>query len=71
MIITQGGSRRDMLKRYTVEAQDTTRPDRLKKECIIMIMTTKVIIIKTKDTNITEIEKNKKALIFSGLLIGI
>ncbi len=36
-----------------------------------MIMTTKVIIIKTKDTNITEIEKNKKALIFSGLLIGI
>ena len=60
-----------MLKKYTVEAQDTTHPDKLKKECIIMIMTTKVIIIKTKDTNITEIEKNKKALIFSGLLIGI
>jgi len=36
-----------------------------------MIMTTKVIIIKTKDTNITEIEKNKKALKKSGLLIGI
>jgi hypothetical protein len=34
-----------------------------------MIMITEVIIIKTKDTNDTEI--NKKALIFSGLLICI
>jgi hypothetical protein len=71
MIITQEGSRRDRLKKYMVEAQGTTHPDRLKKECIIMIMTTEVTIIKTKDTNITEIEKNKKSPDFSGLLICI
>lgn len=53
------------------EAQDIMRRDRSKKESITMTMMTEVATINTKVENTTEIEKNKKALNFSGLLICI